>query len=105
MPWWIWLVLVLFMLALLVVGGVYACIHGYRALKDVSKLGGRVFRRFEAMSKPLPQVEENTAPFFTKPLEDATDRYAEAHAEVIRRRETRRVRHAQQWAKWKNFND
>ena len=39
MPWWIWLVLVLFMLTMLVGGGAYACIRGYHAFKDAIKVG------------------------------------------------------------------
>ena len=50
MPWWIWLVLVLFMLTMLVGGGAYACIRGYHAFKDAIKVGGRMSKRFEAMS-------------------------------------------------------
>ena len=42
MPWWIWLVLVLFMLTMLVGGGAYACIRGYHAFKDAIKVGGRM---------------------------------------------------------------
>ena len=94
MPWWIWLVLVLFMLTMLVGGGAYACIRGYHAFKDAIKVGGRMSKRFEAMSEPLPQPKENTSPFFTRPLEDAANRYIDAHAEVISRREEKRVRHA-----------
>ena len=60
---------------------------------------------FEAMSEPLPQPKENTSPFFTRPLEDAANRYIDAHAEVISRREEKRVRHARQWAQWKHSND
>ena len=85
MPWWIWLVLVLFMLTMLVGGGAYACIRGYHAFKDAIKVGGRMSKRFEAMSEPLPQPKENTSPFFTRPLEDAANRYIDAHAEVISR--------------------
>ena len=94
MPWWIWLVLVLFMLTMLVGGGAYACIRGYHAFKDAIKVGGRMSKRFEAMSEPLPQ-----------PLEDAANRYIDAHAEVVSRREEKRVRHARQWAQWKHSND
>ena len=101
MPWWIWLVLVLFMLTMLVGGGAYACIRGYHAFKDAIKVGGRMSKRFEAMSEPLPQPKENTSPFFTRPLEDAANRYIDAHAEVVSRREEKRVRHARQWAQWK----
>ena len=93
MPWWIWLLLALFMLAMVVSGVVYACLHGYRAFKDVAK------------GKPLPQNNENEAPFFTRPLKDAADRYADAHAGVIERHEAKRSRHAQQWAQWRHCND
>lgn len=36
MPWWIWLILALFMLAMIVAGLIYAALHGIRALKDMS---------------------------------------------------------------------
>ena len=104
MPWWIWLLLALFMLAMVVSGVVYACLHGYRAFKDVAKLGERTAKRIEAMGKPLPQNNENEAPFFTRPLKDAADRYADAHAGVIERHEAKRSRHAQQWAQWRHCN-
>ena len=94
MPWWIWLLLALFMLAMVVSGVVYACLHGYRAFKDVAKLGERTAKRIEAMGKPLPQNNENEA-----------DRYADAHAGVIERHEAKRSRHAQQWAQWRHCND
>ncbi len=35
MPWWIWLILVLFMLAMMVGGGAYACSRGYHALSKM----------------------------------------------------------------------
>ena len=98
MPWWIWLLLALFMLAMVVSGVVYA-------FKDVAKLGERTAKRIEAMGKPLPQNNENEAPFFTRPLKDAADRYADAHAGVIERHEAKRSRHAQQWAQWRHCND
>ena len=31
MPWWIWLILALFMLAMIVAGLIYAALHGIRA--------------------------------------------------------------------------
>ena len=38
MPWWIWLILALFMLAMIVAGLIYAALHGLRALKDMSDI-------------------------------------------------------------------
>ena len=54
MPWWVWLVLVLFMLVMIVSGIVYACLHGYHAFKDMAKLGECAAKRIDAMGKPLP---------------------------------------------------
>ena len=75
------------------------------AFKDVAKLGERAAKRIDAMGKPLTQQDENDAPFFTRPLQDVTERYTNAHTEVIERREAKRNRHAQQWAQWRHFND
>lgn len=105
MPWWVWLALALFMLVMVVSGIVYACLHGYHAFKDVAKLGERAAKRIDAMGKPLPCQNENDTPFFTRPLQDAAERYTNAHTEVIERREAKRNRHAQQWAQWRHFND
>lgn len=105
MPWWIWLVLVLFMLTMLVGGAHTHASADIMPFKDAIKVGGRMSKRFEAMSEPLPQPKENTSPFFTRPLEDAANRYIDAHAEVVSRREEKRVRHAWQWAQWKHSND
>lgn len=105
MPWWIWLLLALFMLAMVVSGVVYACLHGYRAFKDVAKLGERTANESRRWANHCPQNNENEAPFFTRPLKDAADRYADAHAGVIERHEAKRSRHAQQWAQWRHCND
>ena len=104
MPWWIWLLLALFMLAMVVSGVVYACLHGYRAFKDVAKLGERTAKRIEAMGKPLPQNNENEAPFFTRPLKDAADRYADAMPESLRGMK-RSEASCSTVAQWRHCND
>ena len=91
MPWWIWLLLALFMLSMIVAGCIY--------------VGSRAGERFAAMGDTLPVEQANSAPFFTRPLQDAADRYVDAHAQVIERREAKRERHAAQWRRWKHFND
>ena len=48
MPWWIWLILALFMLAMIVAGLIYAALHGLRALKDMSDIGGQLGERVAA---------------------------------------------------------
>ena len=54
MPWWIWLILALFMLAMIVAGLIYAALHGLRALKDMSDIGGQLGERVAAMGEPTP---------------------------------------------------
>ena len=39
MPWWIWLVLVVFMLVMLIAGLAYAALHLWRAFGKVSRIG------------------------------------------------------------------
>ena len=51
MPWWIWLILALFMLAMIVAGLIYAALHGIRALKDMSDIGGQLGERVAAMGE------------------------------------------------------
>lgn len=106
MPWWVWLVLALFMLAMFVAGVVYAVLHGIRAMKTVSPVGRQISERLDAMShRDDPADAGEQRAIFTEPLRVAADRYADAHAVVVERRERRRDRYAQQWAHWSHFNE
>ena len=49
MPWWIWLILSLFMLAMIVAGIAYAALHGFRALNGIAEIGSR-------LGKPLSEL-------------------------------------------------
>ena len=95
MPWWIWLILALFMLAMIVAGLIYAALHGLRALKDMSDIGGQLGERVAAMGEPGTSADTS----------EAQNRYAEAHADVIRSKAAKRERHTQAWARWKRFNN
>ena len=100
MPWWIWLILALFMLAMIVAGLIYAALHGLRALKDMSDIGGQLGERV-----PGTSADTSEPPLFTQPLSVAQNRYAEAHADVIRSKAAKRERRTQAWARWKRFNN
>ena len=99
MPWWIWLILALFMLAMIVAGLIYA------ALKDMSDIGGQLGERVAAMGEPGTSADTSEPPLFTQPLSVAQNRYAEAHADVIRSKAAKRERRTQAWARWKRFNN
>ena len=102
MPWWIWLILALFMLAMIVAGLIYAALHGLRALKDMSDIGGQLGERVAAMGETGTSADTSEPP---QPLSVAQNRYAEAHADVIRSKAAKRERRTQAWARWKRFNN
>lgn len=105
MPWWIWLILALFMLAMIVAGLIYTALHGIRALKDMSDIGGQLGERVAAMGESGISADTSEPSLFTQPLSVAQNRYAEAHADVIRRKAAKRERHTQAWVRWKRFNN
>ena len=66
MPWWIWLILALFMLAMIVAGLIYAALHGIRALKDMSDIGGQLGERVAAMGESGTSADTSEPPLFTQ---------------------------------------
>ncbi len=105
MPWWIWLLLVLFMLAMLIIGGIYAFMHGMRALRGVSATAAQVGERVLRLGEQTGErgvSGECEAPLFTQPLKVGLDRYERAHITVIKRAQAKRARHAMTWARWKH---
>ncbi|MBT1175386.1 hypothetical protein JS530_07740 [Bifidobacterium sp. LC6] len=105
MPWWIWLVLALFMLAMIIAGIVYAGVHGMHALKDVGGIGEQMGQKLAAMGEPDDSADRTEPVTFTQPLSVAQERYANAHAEVLTRKAAKRERHMQTWQQWKRFNN
>ncbi|PJM79960.1 hypothetical protein [Bifidobacterium scaligerum] len=105
MPWWIWLVLALFMLTMITVGLVYAGIHGAHSLKDMAHTGERVGERISAMAENELSDQGHEAPIFVQPLSVAQERYSDAYAQVLRRKADKRNRHIQAWNRWKRFNN
>lgn len=106
MPWWIWLILALFMIGMIAAGCIYAGIHGLRALQDVGEITSRISEITSTLGN-TEDVEENpedSKPLYTQPISVAQARYRNAHAEIVRRKEAKRDRHAVKWADWTNYN-
>ncbi|MFR5625603.1 MAG: hypothetical protein ACLTLN_04635 [Bifidobacterium bifidum] len=107
MPWWIWLILSLFMLAMIVAGIAYAALHGFRALNGIAEIGSRLGKPLSELAD-VPQGadarEPLAPPTFTQPLNSTISRYDDAQVDVIRRRNAKRERHARAWARWSRFN-
>lgn len=102
MPWWIWLLLVLFMIAMIVIGSIYAFRRGIAALDVMAGTGAQLGERLAAMSDAQEPQDGDEAPIFTLPLSEAAARYERAHTAVIERRQARRERHMRAWQRWRN---
>ncbi|MBT1171989.1 hypothetical protein JS528_01160 [Bifidobacterium sp. MA2] len=102
MPWWIWLLLVLFMIAMIVIGGIYAVRRAIAALGVVSDTGAQVGERLARMGEPYESGTGEEPPVFTQPLKTAAERYEQAHIGVILRKEAKRGRHVEAWRRWRN---
>lgn len=104
MPWWIWLILALAMLAVLIAGVVYVIMHGLRALQLVQQVGEEVSDRMGQMNVGETSSRSPQRPIFTEPLQVAADRYTEAHAQVDVRKRKKQERHMRIWRRWAQFN-
>lgn len=103
MPGWIWWILALFMILMLVIGAIYAIRHAMAAMRTVSAIGSQASERFALMQVDTHDIADVPAPSFTQPLKHTADQYADAHAQVIERKERRRDRHAQTWNHWRQY--
>ncbi|RBP99272.1 hypothetical protein [Bifidobacterium xylocopae] len=103
MPWWIWLLLALLMLAVLVMGVVYAFRRANAALKLLGSFGSAVNQRLdpartEAKGRPAQD------PSFTDSVSVSAGRYADAHARLLKRKDAAHRNHLERWAAWRSFN-
>lgn len=68
MPWWIWLILALAMLAVLIAGIIYVIIHGLHALQSVQRTGEAVSERMTLMTDTEGTRHPKERPIFTERL-------------------------------------
>lgn len=102
MPWWIWLLLVLFMIVMIAAGAVYAIRRAIAAMGVLSETGAKVGDRLARMGESAATEPDDDAPIFTQPLSIAAGRYEQAHVGVILRKEAKRRRHVEAWRRWRN---
>ena len=99
MPWWVWLILALFMVTMIVIGCVYALRRGFAAVKTVSSTAAQVGDRIARMGEPAESVVSE-APFFTQPLAVSLNRYETAQLKVAQRDKIKHERHIKVWQRW-----
>lgn len=101
MPWWIWLLLVVWLFVALIIGVVYAALHGFRALKQVEQTGATVSDSLARMQDPLEDNSQHNT-VVSQPISKTAERYSQVHEQVVRARAKRHARHAQVWQRWNN---
>lgn len=104
MPWWIWLVLAGFWLAMLIIGVVYVIKKAMNTMHVASHYTGKINAIMDVLQEGPEEHPKPQPAIFTQPLSVAADKYADAHAEVIERKERRKERYMQRWDKWEQFN-
>ena len=104
MPWWIWLLLVLFMLCMIGAGLAYALKCAYKILENYTSFSAKVYPCFEKLQKSDDSVKTNTDPFFTRPISDAALRVEDARIRVLKRCERRGELHKAVWQHWSNMS-
>ena len=106
MPWWIWLVLVIWMLVVLAAGGWYVFSRVRAAAHQLSAGSEDIGKRVQTISavQSRPVEPAGKPPLLVRPLNDAIERYADAHAEVRVRRAHAQDRHMDRWREWERFN-
>ncbi|WEV68545.1 hypothetical protein OZX73_04385 [Bifidobacterium sp. ESL0775] len=103
MPWWGWIILAVLMLAVLIIGLVYAGIHAVRAAHSIADTGSDIQGYLSVMQESSNnQGETAEPPLFTQPLSTAAHRYSLAQTSVERRRIAKHNRHAERWSVWRH---
>lgn len=103
MPGWIWIVLVIFMFAMLIAGGIYAFAKARAALGNLGGLSVHLRKVLEAVEQGAGDTPASL-PAVTKPLADTAERYENVHAQKLQRKQDRKARHVQNWQRWEKFN-
>ena len=104
MPWWVWVLCVMWLLAALTGGVAYAVVHALRLMRGMGETGRRISVPLGAMGDAHVERADPDDPSFVQPLASAVDRYVDAHAGKLRRKSGTENRHAAEWKRWANDN-
>lgn len=103
MPGWIWVILAVFMLVMIVAGGIFAFLKAKGAFSGLGELNARVQKDLSAIGEK-EDLRSPSAPAVTHPLARTAERYADIHAATLDRKAARRARHTEHWSRWEKFN-
>lgn len=101
MPWWIWLLITVFMLLMVALGVAIVVLSAIKIARVCFGISEDVSSRFERLHEPNKEDNENPRdPLFTLPIKDATNRYERTHTKVIDRHQKIRENHRSIWQHW-----
>lgn len=100
MPWWLWLLLTVFLLSTLIGGIVFALWRFISALNTVAQVGSRLLSPLERLADSNER-ESAQKPLLTQPLIVAVRRYEHTRQRVEVRAAQRRSRHKATWWRWR----
>lgn len=100
MPWWVWLLITLFMLCMIVLGIFLVVVSLLRIVKNCSALSSKISSKFEHLNTCENSVEVNRDPLFTRPLKDAAELHEKTLKFVIARKNLKREKHKAVWERW-----
>lgn len=104
MPGWVWVILVLFLVAMIALGVFYAFRHGSAALSSVAPEGRRIRKDLAALSDKETQPDRKPLAL-ERPVGQMAQDYEDAHYRLVRHRlQVRNHRDAENWRRWADFN-
>lgn len=99
MPWWIWLILVLFFLIMLCAGLLYVAWRFNEDFTVVAETADKLSAIYEAAENEEPEPRDDR-PFFTRPVVDAARRYEAVYQRVLIKEERKNERRQATWKRW-----
>lgn len=100
MPWWIWLVITMFMLCMIAAGIVVVVLSAMRLAKTCFSFTDSAASKFEALNETHENDDEPTDPLFTLPIQKSAERYERTREKVVEHHQHIREIHRAIWLHW-----
>ncbi len=100
MPWWIWLVITVFMLCMIAAGVAVVVLSAIRLAKTCFSFANVATSKFEALNDSNKISSEPKDPLFTLPIKVASERYEYTRTKVVERHQKIRENHMKIWQHW-----
>lgn len=100
MPWWIWLVITVFMLCMISAGIVVVVLSAIKLAKTFFNFTDSAASKFEDLNESNENDDEPKDPLFTLPIQKAAERYEKTREKVLEHHQKIRENHHKIWQHW-----